>query len=783
MSYGIGQPVHRIEDPRFLTGRGTYVDDIQLPRMAYGAVVYAQVAKATIRSLDTIAARQMPGVLDIITGQDLKKDNIGFLPPAFMPADMGGPEGYRAVRPILAHEQSKFVGDRIAFVVAETESQARDAAEEIVVDLKIEDPAIFSETAAIDGAPVVHQEAGSNVCYELQMGDEAAAETGLASADHIVKLTIYNNRITTNSMEPRGCIGQYDPSQQHYTIWSSTQNIHGLRLFLAQHVFHVPESRLRVIAKDVGGGFGMKNSVHQEEALVLWASRRISRPVKWIAARSESHISDDQGRDQLVTAELGLNKYGKFTGLRWRGFYNAGAYLANSGNIPIQHSLKLAPTVYDIPATHVAQKLVYTNTAPMAPYRGAGRPEAVFCMERLIDLAAKETGFDRIELRRINYIDPENFPYTTATGFKYDSGEFAATMDKCLELSDSVNFENRRKSSEANGKLRGLGIIYYIDNCGNFNERMELHFDPSGGLTLKTGTLSHGQGHETVFTQMLCEKLGIEPEFINFVQGDTDQVPFGRGTYASRSMTVGGNALIAAADDIIQNGKKFAAHYLEANPDDIEFENGVFRIAGTDRKINVDAVVKRSFAPLGNPVELGIGLHGVGTFGITSPSFPNGCHICELEIDPDTGATEISSYTVVDDIGRVLNPLLAHGQIHGGVAQGVGQALLEDMIYDRQSGQVLTGSFMDYGMPKADNFPNLAVETNEVLCRTNPLGVKGVGEGGTVGATPCVINAVLDALAPLGVTDIQTPATPKRIWEAIQSKNFKYTVATSNAKR
>ncbi|MBB42386.1 MAG: carbon monoxide dehydrogenase [Rhodospirillaceae bacterium] len=783
MSYGIGQPVHRIEDPRFLTGRGTYVDDIQLPRMAYGAVVYAQVAKATIRSLDTIAARQMPGVLDIITGQDLKKDNIGFLPPAFMPADMGGPEGYRAVRPILAHEQSKFVGDRIAFVVAETESQARDAAEEIVVDLKIEDPAIFSETAAIDGAPVVHQEAGSNVCYELQMGDEAAAETGLASADHIVKLTIYNNRITTNSMEPRGCIGQYDPSQQHYTIWSSTQNIHGLRLFLAQHVFHVPESRLRVIAKDVGGGFGMKNSVHQEEALVLWASRRISRPVKWIAARSESHISDDQGRDQLVTAELGLNKYGKFTGLRWRGFYNAGAYLANSGNIPIQHSLKLAPTVYDIPATHVAQKLVYTNTAPMAPYRGAGRPEAVFCMERLIDLAAKETGFDRIELRRINYIDPENFPYTTATGFKYDSGEFAATMDKCLELSDSVNFENRRQSSEANGKLRGLGIIYYIDNCGNFNERMELHFDPSGGLTLKTGTLSHGQGHETVFTQMLCEKLGIEPEFINFVQGDTDQVPFGRGTYASRSMTVGGNALIAAADDIIQNGKKFAAHYLEANPDDIEFENGVFRIAGTDRKINLDAVVKRSFAPLGNPVELGIGLHGVGTFGITSPSFPNGCHICELEIDPDTGATEISSYTVVDDIGRVLNPLLAHGQIHGGVAQGVGQALLEDMIYDRQSGQVLTGSFMDYGMPKADNFPNLAVETNEVLCRTNPLGVKGVGEGGTVGATPCVINAVLDALAPLGVTDIQTPATPKRIWEAIQSKNFKYTVATSNAKR
>jgi len=769
MSFGIGQPVHRLEDPRFLTGRGTYVDDIDLPRMAHGAVVYAQVAKATIKSVDTSAARQMPGVLDILTGADVEADNVGFLPPAFMPADMGGPEGYRAVRPVLAQRQSKFVGDRIAFVVAETEAQARDAAEAITVDLEIETPAVFSETAAQDGAPLVHDEAGSNVCYELQMGDAAAAEAGLAAADHVVTLEIYNNRITTNAMEPRGCIGQYDPAQDHFTIWSSTQNIHGLRMFLAQHVFRIPESRLRVIARDVGGGFGMKHSVHQEEALVLWASRRIGRPVKWISTRSEGHIGDDQGRDQVVTAELGLSKDGKFTGLRWRGYYNAGAYLANSGNIPIAHSAKLAPTVYDIPATHVAQKLVFTNTAPMAPYRGAGRPEAVFCMERLIDLAARETGIDRIELRKRNYIAPEKFPHVTATGFNYDSGEFAATMDKCLALSDIENFGARRAESEANGKLRGLGVIYYIDNCGNFNERMELHFDPSGGITLKSGNLSHGQGHETVFTQMVCDKLGVEPEQVNFVQGDTDQVPIGRGTYASRSMTVGGNALIAAADNIIENGKKFAALYMEADPGDIEFGDGTFRIAGTDREMTLEAVVRRSFAPVGNPDELGIGLHGVGTFGITSPSFPNGCQICELEIDPDTGATEIVRYTVVDDIGRVLNPLLAHGQIHGGVAQGVGQALLEDMIYDRDSGQVLTGSFMDYGMPRADDFPHLEIGMNEVLCRSNPLGVKGAGEGGTVGATPCVINAVLDALGPLGVTDIQTPATPKRIWEAIQA--------------
>ncbi len=769
MSFGIGQPVQRLEDPRFLTGRGTYVDDIELPRMAFGAVIYAQMAKATIKRIDASTARSMPGVLDILTGQDIETDKIGSLPPAFMPSDMGGPEGYRADRPVLVKSESKFVGDRIAFVVAETEVQARDAAEAMVIEMDPGTPAVHSETAANSEAPLVHEGTNSNVSYELQMGNAEAANAGLLRSDHIVTLKIYNNRITTNAMEPRGCIGHYDPAQDNFTLWSSTQNIHGLRMFLAQHVFRIPESRLRVIARDVGGGFGMKHSVHQEEALVLWASRRIGRPVKWISTRSEGHIGDDQGRDQVVTAELGLTKDGKFTGLKWRGFYNAGAYLANSGNIPVAHSLKLASTVYDIPATHVAQKLVYTNTAPMAPYRGAGRPEAVFCMERLIDLAAKETGLDRIELRRKNFIKPSQFPFLTPTGFTYDSGEFEIAMDKCLEGSDFTGFQSRREASEAEGKLRGLGIIYYIDNCGIFNERMELHFDPSGGVTIKSGNLSHGQGHETVFTQIVCEKLGIEPALVHFVQGDTDQVPIGRGTYASRSMTVGGNALVAAADDVIENGKKFAAQYMEADPGDIEFMEGKFRIAGTDREMPLMAVVRRSFAPAGNPNALGIGVHGVGTYGVTSPSFPNGCHICELEIDPETGETDIVRYTVVDDLGLVLNPLLADGQVHGGIAQGVGQALLEDMIYDRESGQVLSGSFMDYAMPRADTFPNLGVEMHEVLCRSNPLGVKGAGEGGTVGATPCVINAVLDALAPLGVTDIQTPATPKRIWEAIKA--------------
>ena len=769
MSFGIGQPVHRIEDPRFLTGRGTYVDDIELPRMAFGVVVYAQVAKAKIKTLDITAAKCMPGVLDILTGEDINVDRIGSLPPAFMPSDMGGPEGFKAVRPILAERYSKFVGDRIAFVVAESEPQARDAAEAIKVDMEIERASVFSEIAASSDAPLVHKEAGSNICYELQMGDANAAEAGLSAADYIVSLKIYNNRLTTNAMEPRGCIGYFDPAQDHFTLWSSTQNIHGLRMFLAQHVFRIPESKLRVIARDVGGGFGMKHSVHQEEALVLWASKRTGRPVKWISTRSEGHIADDQGRDQVVNAELGLSKEGKFTGLRWRGFYNAGAYLANSGNIPIAHSLKLASTVYNVPATHVSQKLVFTNTAPMAPYRGAGRPEAVFCMERLIDLAAAQTGINRIELRKKNFIRPQEFPFSTATGFNYDSGEFETTMDKCLILSGSSEFEQRRTISEKNGFLRGLGVIYYIDNCGNFNERMELHFDPSGGLTIKSGNLSHGQGHETVFTQIVCDKLDIDPQIVNFVQGDTDQIPIGRGTYASRSMTVGGNALMAAAENVIENGRKFVAHYMEADQGDIEFVDGTFRIVGTDREMTLESVARRSFSPVGNPNELGIGLHGVGTFGVTSPSFPNGCHVCELEIDPETGQIRIDRYTVVDDLGRVLNPLLADGQIHGGVAQGVGQALLEDMIYDRETGQVITGSFMDYGMPRADDFPDMAIEMHEVLCKSNPLGVKGAGEGGTVGATPCVINAVLDALAKLGVTDIQTPATPNRVWEAIQN--------------
>jgi carbon-monoxide dehydrogenase large subunit len=768
MRFGIGQPVTRKEDPRFLTGRGRYVADIDLARQGHAVFVFSPHAHARIRAVDKTAAEGMPDVFAVLTGEDWAADGLGTLDPEVMAEDMGGPPGFRTKRPPLAQGRVRYVGERVAVVVAATEGQARDAAELVSVDYEVLLSVVHAEDAARAGAPLVHDGAAGNTSFTMRMGNAEAVDTAFARAHHVTKLALTNNRLTAVTMEPRGCIGEYDPGTRRWTLYSSTQNVHGVRQILAHQILHVPESRIRVVARDVGGGFGMKGNVYPEEAVVLWAARRIGRPVKWISSRSDGFLGDAQGRDQNVSAELALDANGKFLALSWTGSHNVGAYIEGAGAIPILFSLKLASTVYDIPAVAVTSSLVFTNTAPTVPYRGAGRPEAAYIMERLVDQAAREMRIDPAELRRKNLIRPEAYPYETRTGWVYDTGNYAAALGKCQSLADWDGYAARRAQSAAAGKLRGRSITYYVDNTGVFNERMELRFDPSGELTIVAGTLSHGQGHETSYAQMVADWLGVPEDKIHLKQADTDEVAIGRGTYASRSMMIGGSALRAAADEVIARGKRFAAHFMEADAADIAFADGVFTIAGTDRSMPIGQVAQMSFIPVGLPSELGVGLQGAGAFSSDVPTFPNGCHICEVEIDPETGEAALDRYTVVDDIGTVINPLLAAGQIQGGVAQGAGQALSEDVVYDEGSGQLLTGTLMDYGIPRADTLPRVSVDFSPVPSPTNPLGAKGVGEGGTVASTPTVINAILDALAPLGVTDVPMPATPERIWRAVR---------------
>jgi len=767
MRFGIGQPVTRKEDARFLTGRARYVADIDLARQAHAVFIFSSHAHARIRAIDKSAAEQMPGVFAVLTGEDWAADGLGTLDPEVMAEDMGGPKGYRTQRPPLAIDRVRYVGERVAVVVAESELLARNAAELVLVDYEVLPTVVRSEDALRPGAHPVHDGAADNTSFTMRMGNADAIDAAFARAYHITKLSLYNNRITAVTMEPRGCIAEYDPGTRRYTLYSSTQNVHGVRHVLAHRILHVPERQVRVVARDVGGGFGMKGDVYPEEAILVWAARRVGRPVKWISSRAEALLGDAQARDQNVSAELALNADGGFLALRWTGSHNVGAYIEGAGCIPILLSLQLAPNAYDIPAVSVTSSLVFTNTAPTVPYRGAGRPEAVYVIERLVDQAAREMRLDPAELRKRNLIQADAFPYQTHTGWTYDTGDYAAALAKCQALADWDGYAARRAESEAAGKHRGRGIVYYVENTGIFNERMELRFDPSGELTIVAGTLSHGQGHETSYAQMVADWLDMPEDKIHLAQADTDEVAIGRGTYASRSMMVGGSALRAAADEVIERGKRFAAHFMEADTADIAFADGAFTIAGTDRSMPIQQVARMSFIPMGLPSELGIGLQGAGAFSPGPPAFANGCHICEVEIDPDTGEVALDRYTVVDDIGTVINPLLAKGQIQGGVAQGIGQALIEDIVYDRHSGQLLTGTLMDYGIPRADMLPAIRADFSPVPSTTNPLGVKGVGEGGAIAGTPAVINAILDALAPLGVKDLAMPATPERIWCAI----------------
>jgi len=768
--FGIGQPVPRLEDPRFITGRGRYVDDINLPLQCHGVLVMSPHAHARIKRIDTAKAKAAPGVLAVLTGEDVAADKLGSLVP-IMPEDMGGPKGYRTLRPILSRGRVRAVGDRVAFVVAETLVQARDAAELVEVDYEPL-PAVTSvEDAVKPGAPAVWDEAPGNIAVALMMGDKDATDAAFAKAKHVVSVKLVNNRVSANSIEPRVALGHYHPDSESYTLHATSQNPHGHRAHVAGDVLKIPQTKLRVISPDVGGGFGMKGAVYPEDALVLWASRRCGgRPVKWASTRSEAFLSDSHGRSQVVTGALSIDERGKVLGLRVDALHDMGSHVFDASMVVPLFALKLAPGVYTIPAVHAVGKAVLTNTPPLQPYRGAGRPEATYLIEQLLDRAARVVGIDPIEIRRRNFVPPTAMPHKLHSGIAFDSGDFMRVMDECLKLADWNGFSKRAAESKKNGKLRGRGIGYFIEEAAIFNDRMVIRFDPGGTLSIIAGTHSHGQGHQTVYAQMVHEWLGVPIESISFIQGDTNEVSVGRGTYGSRSMHVGGNALKKAADAIIEKAKPMAAMMLEASAGDIEFKDGMFHIVGTDRALPLTAVAQSLHRPMFLPPQFEVGLEASGTFAAEPSNFPNGCHLCEVEIDPETGVVTLARYAAVDDVGKIMNHLLCEGQIHGGVAQGVGQALMESIVFD-SDGQLVTGSFQDYAMPRADDFPDLLSELTEVPATTNPLGIKGAGEAGATGAPPALVGAILDALRPLGIDHIDMPATPNRIWQAIHQAN------------
>ncbi|HWL06266.1 MAG TPA: xanthine dehydrogenase family protein molybdopterin-binding subunit [Xanthobacteraceae bacterium] len=767
--FGIGQAVRRVEDQRFLTGQGRYVDDISLPRMAHGVPVLSPHAHARIRRIDISAAQAAPGVLCVLTGADAVADHLGAFTSHLMPEDVGAPKGHRTFQPVLVADRVRVVGDRVAYVVAETQAQARDAADLVEVDYEPLPAVVDVEDAAKADAPKLWDDnPNGNVAFQLMFGNKETTDAAFARAKHVVKLRVANNRISPNAMEPRVAIGDYSAGDDSYTLYTGSQNPHGVRMEMS-HIFHCSEAQIRVISPDVGGGFGLKGGAFPDDALVLWASKKLGRPVKWLATRSESILTDHHGREMVHYGELALDENGKILGLRAETFFQCGAYFIGAVLAPAAFSQRFMPEAYDIQNLHVSLKGLFTNTVQIGPYRGAGRPEAAYFMERLIEHAATSIGMDPAEIRRRNLIAPEQLPYTTPTFWTYDSGNFGHILDRCLETSDWKGYAARKANSEKAGKLRGRAVSFYIEQGGVFNERMDLRFDPSGSVTILAGTHSHGQGHATVFAQLVHEMLGIDFDKIRFVQGDTGQVAMGRGTYGARSSVCGGNALKNAAETIIEKARPMAAALMETAEADLEFKDGAFRVVGTDKTIGLPDVAKAFYAPMGPLTEkLGVGLEAAGNYSLDVPNHPNGSHVCEVEIDPETGMVEVDRYFIVDDVGRALNPMIIRGQIHGGVAQGIGQALLENVVYDRDSGQMVTGSFMDYGMPRAAMFTPFEAELEEVPSKTNPLGVKGIGESGTIGGPPTVINAVIDALRPLGVTDIDMPATPGRVWEAIR---------------
>ncbi|MBL8669940.1 MAG: xanthine dehydrogenase family protein molybdopterin-binding subunit [Alphaproteobacteria bacterium] len=774
----IGSPVRRKEDQRFLTGRGNYTDDINRPGQAYAYIIRSPHGHAKIKKIDASAAAKTKGVIAVFTGDDMK---VGSLPCGWQVKSTDGSPMKEPPHPPIAQGKVRHVGDQVCVVIAETYAIARDAAEKVKIDYQPL-PAVVDMRRALESKSLVHDDVPKNLCYDWTIGDAKAVNDAFAKAHKVAKIELINNRLIANAMEPRAAIGDYDRSNGDYTLYTTSQNPHVIRLLMGAFVLQIPESKLRVVAPDVGGGFGSKIYHYAEEAIVTWAAGKLARPVKWTAERSESFMSDAHGRDHITHAKVAMDKDGRFLALMVDTMANMGAYLSTFAPcIPTYLHGTLLAGNYATPAIYTNVKAVFTNTVPVDAYRGAGRPECTYLLERLVDVAAREMKLDRAEIRRRNFIHADDFPYQTPVALKYDSGDYHTLMDKAIRLSGWDDFEKRRAEAKKRGKLRGIGISTYIEACGiapsavvgslgaraGLYECANVRVHPTGSVTVFTGTHSHGQGHETTFAQLVAERLGLTVEQVDVVHGDTAKIPFGMGTYGSRSLAVGGVAIAKALDKIIAKGKKIAAHLLEASESDIEFRNGAFTVAGTDKKKMLGEVSLAAYVPHNYPIDkLEPGLEETAFFDPLNFSYPAGCHVCEVEIDPDTGVTKIVNFTAVDDFGRVLNPMIVDGQVHGGIAQGIGQALLETCVYD-DNGQLVTGSLMDYCMPRADDLPSFKTGTHNVPARDNPLGVKGCGEVGAIGSPPAVIGAVIDALSPLGVTHMEMPATPLRVWQAI----------------
>ena len=766
--FAIGQGVSRFEDPRLIQGGGRYTDDVQLPGMAYGVVLRSQHAHAKINAIDTAAAKSAAGVLAVLTAADIKAAGYRDLPVAGGLKRRDGSPMYKPRYPILAEDRVRWVGESVAFVVAKTVAQAMDAAEMIQVDFEPLPAVTSTAEAPHPGAPRVWDDCPDNICFVEMIGDKTATDAAFARADNIVKQKFLINRVTAATMEPRGAVGDYNATARRYTVYTPMQRPIPTRADLAK-VLNVPDSKVRVITGDTGGSFGMKSPVFNETPLVLLASKLTGRPVKWISTRSEAFLSDPQARDNITEAELALDKNGHFLALRVTTITAIGAYLQHAMPAFVLNAGTLAG-VYRIPAIRVDITAVFSNTNPMRPYRGNGRPEAAYVIERMVDLAAAELGLDPAELRRRNYIPPSAMPFKTALTFTYDCGEFEKNMDLALELADRKGFRARRAEARKRGKLLGFGLSNTIERAGAPSlEGAEVRFDRSGGLMLFSGSNSQGQGHETVFKQLVCDRLGIHPKDVQYIQGDTDQVFFGEGTGGSRSATLAGSAFHLASEKIVAKARAIAAHILKVEEPDLKFDEGVFSTNKTNRTLSVKEIAAASLDHANLPAGMEPGLVATAVYRAPVNNYPNGCHICELEIDRDTGKVDIVRYSVVDDFGTMLNPLLLHGQVHGGIAQGAGQALMEDIHFDAQ-GQLVTGSFMDYAMPHAHDFSDIEIESNPVPTKTNPLGVKGAGEAGCVGALPAVATALVDALSEFGVRHIEMPATPERIWRAMQRR-------------
>ncbi len=778
---GIGAPVRRKEDFRFLTGNGRYLDDINLPGQCYAYFVRSPHAHATF-NISTGSAAKAPGVIAVYTGADIVKAGLGTLICGWVITQKNGEPHKAPPHPLLAVDTVRYVGDPVAVVIAESYTQAKDAAELVEVDYQTK-PAVVSPTKALEkNAPQVHGDAPGNLCYDWEIGDKAATDAAFKKAHHVTKLELVNNRLIPNAIEPRSAIGDYNPGSDEITLYTTSQNPHVARLVISAFIQLTPEHKLRVVAPDIGGGFGSKIFIYSEETVSAWAARELKRPVKWTAERSESFMTDAHGRDHVTHAELALDKSGKFLGMRVSTVANLGAYLSTFATcVPTYLYATLMQGQYTTEAIYCEVKAVFTHTTPVDALRGAGRPEATYVVERLVEQAAREMKMDPAEIRRSNFIPSDAFPYQTQVALQYDSGNYAGSLEQALGLIDYKGFVKRKEQSESAGKLRGIGFSSYIEACGiapsavvgslgagvGLYESAEVRFNPTGNVTVFTGSHSHGQGHETTFAQLVSDRLGVPFENIDVVHGDTARIPFAMGTYGSRSLAVGGSAISKAIDKVIAKGRKIAAHTLEAAEEDIEFKDGNFTVKGTDRKMDIGAVAFAAYVPHNYPSdELEPGLDESAFYDPVNFTFPAGTHVCEVEVDPDTGVVNIVKWVAADDFGNIVNPMIVEGQVHGGVAHGVGQALLEGCRYDADSGQLLTGSFMDYGMPRADLFPSIEVATQVTPCPHNPLGVKGCGEAGAIAAPAALINAITDAV---GVSNITMPATPENVWRAINA--------------